>query len=243
MTRRHGLIALALVALLAGPVGAQYGWFSLDGGLIARLSSTTTAATIRQDGSGAVLDLYAGATRVWRVTSTGITSAIAGLFPDGTAALPSVAQSSDPDNGLWFGANVVNVSTAGVQRLQVTATGQILALTPTGGVGYGTGAGGAVTQATDKATGVTLDKVTGNITMNAASLAADTTVSFTLTNAAIAAEDVVVVSHHSAGTAGAYTLTAQAAAGSAVISVRNITGAALGEAIVIKFAVIKAATS
>ena len=109
--------------------------------------------------------------------------------------------------------------------------------------GYITGEGGTVTQATSKATGVTLDKKCGQITMNAASLAADTTVSFTLTNSTIAATDLLVLNHGSGGTAGAYLLNAQAAAGSASINVRNVTAGALGEAIVIGFAVVKAVTA
>ena len=106
--------------------------------------------------------------------------------------------------------------------------------------GYITGEGGAVTQATSKSTGVTLNKKCGQVTMNAAALAADTTVSFTLTNSTIAATDVLVLNHVSGGTAGSYLLNAQAAAGSASINVRNITGGSLSEAIVIGFAVIKA---
>ena len=109
--------------------------------------------------------------------------------------------------------------------------------------GYITGEGGTVTQATSKATGVTLNKKCGQITMHNASLAADTTVSFTLTNSTIAATDLLVLNHVSGGTAGAYLLNAQAAAGSASINVRNITAGALGEAIVIGFAVIKAVTA
>lgn len=110
----------------------------------------------------------------------------------------------------------------------------------TAGIGYATGAGGTVTQATDKATGVTLNTVTGEITMNAAALAGDTTVTFTLTNSAIATTDLVIITHDSAGTAGSYTVTAQGAAGSAAISVRNITTGSLSEAIVLKFVVFKA---
>ena len=37
---------------------------------------------------------------------------------------------------------------------------------PTGGIGYATGAGGTVMQATNKATGVTLNTVSGQITTN-----------------------------------------------------------------------------
>lgn len=112
-----------------------------------------------------------------------------------------------------------------------------------GSLGYPSGAGGTVTQATSKATGVTLNTVTGEITVNAAALAADTSVSFTVTNSAIAAGDMVLVQHVSGGTVGSYTVTAVAAAGSASVTVRNITGGALAEAIVVKFVVFKAATS
>ena len=53
--------------------------------------------------------------------------------------------------------------------------------------------GGAVTQATSKSTGVTLNKPCGAITMHNASLAGDAEVSFTVTNSEVAATDVVLV--------------------------------------------------
>lgn len=112
-------------------------------------------------------------------------------------------------------------------------------LVVTGVLGYTTGAGGTVTQATNKSTGVTLSKSSGAITMNNASLAAATIVSFTLTNTLIAATDVLVLNHISGGTVGSYTLNAQCAAGSATINVRNNTAGSLGEAVVIQFALIK----
>jgi hypothetical protein len=109
--------------------------------------------------------------------------------------------------------------------------------------GYGTGAGGTVTQASNKSTGVTLDTRCGQITMNAAELAANTAVSFTLTNSSIAATDLIVVNHVATGTTGAYMLGARAAAGSATITVRNVTSGALSEALVLGFAIIKASTT
>ena len=109
--------------------------------------------------------------------------------------------------------------------------------------GYITGEGGTVTQATSKSTAVTLSKKCGQITMHNASLAAATTVSFTLTNTTIVATDLLVLNHVSGGTAGSYLLNAQAGAGSASINVRNITAGSLGEAIVIGFAVVKAVTA
>jgi hypothetical protein len=107
-------------------------------------------------------------------------------------------------------------------------------------VGYSTGTGGTVTQATDKSTGVTLNKRCGQITMNNAALAAAAEVSFTLTNSTIAATDVVLVSIASGATAGAYSIQCDAtAAGSCRISVGNRNAGSLGEAIVLNFVVIK----
>lgn len=125
------------------------------------------------------------------------------------------------------------------------ATGTSLALTGNltssgGSIGYATGNGGTVTQATSKSTGVTLNKLTGDITLNAAALAAATIVSFTLTNSTIAATDVIILQHQTTGTFGAYTLNGRTAAGSAVITIRNNTAGSLGEAIVIKYLVVKA---
>lgn len=136
---------------------------------------------------------------------------------------------------------LAGTSTGGITlTTAVTAASSVLSTSATAGIGYGTGAGGTVTQATSKATGVTLSKVCGTIVMNAASLAADTTVAFTLTNTAIAANDVVVVVHDLTGTLGAYSFAVTPAAGSALISVHNNTPAALAEAIQLRFAVIKA---
>jgi hypothetical protein len=112
---------------------------------------------------------------------------------------------------------------------------------PAGATGSQAGAGGVITQATSKATAVTLNKFSGEITMNAAALAAGAIVSFTLTNSTIAATDVLVMNHVTTGTRGAYGFNAQCAAGSATIYVRNNSAASLSEAIVIRFAVVKAA--
>lgn len=130
----------------------------------------------------------------------------------------------------------------GQQGIQGTA-GVDGVRTATTAFGYATGAGGTVTQATSKSTGVTLSKLTGQITMNAAALAAGAVVSFVLTNTTIAATDIVVTNHAGAGTLGPYLINARAASGSATIAVRNTSAASLSEAIVIGFAVIKAVTA
>ena len=120
----------------------------------------------------------------------------------------------------------------------LAVTGLLTTSSPTANFGYATGAGGAVTQATNKSTGVTLSKNTGAITMNNASLAGAATVSFTLTNTTIGANDVVLVSVQSGASTGLYTAAVTATgAGSCQISVTNI-GSTASEAVVINFAVI-----
>lgn len=109
-------------------------------------------------------------------------------------------------------------------------------------IGYAAAAQGTVTQATNKGTGVTLNKSAGKITMNAASLAGGAAVTFTLTNSSISANDVVIVNVSGGGTAGAYwPYVSSMTAGSAVIGLWNSTGGALAEAVVLNFAIIHGA--
>jgi hypothetical protein len=107
-------------------------------------------------------------------------------------------------------------------------------------LGYTAAAQTAVTQATSKSTGVTANTSAGQITMNNASLAATTNVTFTLTNSLLSAKDVVIVNVASANaTAGAYNCwISSMLAGSATITLRNITAGSLSEAVVINFAII-----
>jgi hypothetical protein len=65
-------------------------------------------------------------------------------------------------------------------------------------------------------------------------------VQFTLTNNCIAATDLVVVNLKSGFTAGSYFVSLDGvSAGSCIISLRNYSGGALSEAVVLSFAVIK----
>jgi hypothetical protein len=116
--------------------------------------------------------------------------------------------------------------------------------TATTAFGYSTGAGGTVTQSGNKSTAVTLNKLTGEITMASAQLAAGAIVTFVLNNSQVAAGDQIVTSHHSGGTVGPYLLNGRVTGnGAASIAVRNTGASALSEAIVIKFSVIKAANA
>lgn len=109
-------------------------------------------------------------------------------------------------------------------------------------IGYTAAARGAVTQATDKSTAVTLNRSAGTVTMNAATLNATTSVSFTLNNSKISANDAVILSIvGGTATPGSYTLWVTGlAAGSATITLRNITGGNLSEAVVFNFVIVHA---
>jgi len=114
-------------------------------------------------------------------------------------------------------------------------------------IGYSAAAQGTVTQLTDKSTGVTLNKSAGRITMNNAALAGATAVSFILTNSTISANDTMIVnigSNTTGSAAGAYTTyVSYLAAGSALITLRNLTAAtSYSEAVVINFAIIHGAS-
>ena len=123
------------------------------------------------------------------------------------------------------------------------ATGTSLAATGavtssgTAGVGYATGAGGTVTQATSRTTGVTLDKTTGAITMFSAA-GTTTAATFTVTNSTVAATDVIILNQKS-GTDLYDLMVTAVAAGSFNLTFRT-TGGTTTETPVFNFAVIKA---
>lgn len=111
----------------------------------------------------------------------------------------------------------------------------------------GTATGATVTQATNRTTGVTISKTCGQITTNTASLAAEATAVFTVTNTLVAATDVIILNQQSGSNGGGTVVEVVAvAAGSFNIAVQNnnvAAGTAETGAIVINFAVIKAVAS
>ena len=120
----------------------------------------------------------------------------------------------------------------------------------TGGVGYSTGAGGAVTQITSRATGVTMVPnpcLSGLITTDPTSLAAEAHADMVVTNSAVAIGDVVVVSIRS-GAVGAGTSVSVSAVTAGTFTIRtsnnNVTaGTAETGALLINFAIIKAVSA
>lgn len=120
--------------------------------------------------------------------------------------------------------------------INLSSTGSAL-VNGSGGIGYGTGSGGAVAQLVSRTTGVTLNKTNGTITLfSAAGLT--TWQSFTVTNSTVAATDNVRVCQQSGTDLYQIHVTA-VAAGSFRVSFAT-TGGVTVEAPVFNFAVIKA---
>lgn len=189
------------------------------------IANTTGTLAVARGGTG-ITSFGAGvATFLGTPSSANLRAALTDETGTGSAVFANTPTLITPILGVASGTSL---NTSGNQTIAGT-----------GKQGYATGSGGAVVQSSSKATGVTLDKSNGQITMDAASLSAATVVSFTLTNSIIEAGDIIVINHISGGTLGAYIFNASTAAGSASINVSNWTSGALAEAIVIRFAVIK----
>lgn len=190
---------------------------------------------------------YADVNDVFCIVQSGITKQLTNnlLFTSVTLTTPTLVNATlgTPTSGdlsnCTGSPTLVAPALGAATATSIASTGNVL-ISATGKTGYTTGSGGVVTQATNKATAVTLNKTNGQITLNNAALAADTTVAFALNNSLIEANDVLVLNHISGGTLGSYLLNASSSAGLANIYVRNITAASLSEAIVISYVVIKA---
>lgn len=150
----------------------------------------------------------------------------------GTVTLPASTSLTTPVIGVATGTSLA-------------VTGLITSSSATAGIGYATGSGGAVTQATSRTTGVTLNKTSGAITTNNTSLAAGAEAEFTVTDSSVAVGDVVVVAARSGQTAGtSFPYVSGVAAGSFKITLSNLhaTTADTG-AMIINFVVIKAVSA
>lgn len=207
------------------------------------VSGTTGAAQITADPTGYV------SLRAEAVKATGAPVAVTEiaraqnaqfLLVSGSAAAPAYSWLSDTDTGFYrSGADNIDVATGGVAALKINAAQTVVAV-GTGGLGYGAGSGGTVTQATSRTTGVTINKPTGAITMFSAAGSA-TAATFTVTNSKVDATDTVVISQKS-GTNLYVTAVTAVAAGSFNVTFYT-TGGTATDAPVFNFAVIKGATA
>jgi len=144
-------------------------------------------------------------------------------------------------SGVTMTGSFTGVTTIEVDELQVSQS-----------FGYaGAGTGGTVTQLTSRTTGVTLDKICGDITLVSASVSGLSSERFTLTNSTIGATDIVQVCLVGGAVAGTGPTTStydvgvlRVAAGACDIVVHNTNNSAsTTEPLVIRFMVIKGVTA
>jgi hypothetical protein len=211
---------------------------------------------------GATLDVVAGLIR--RYTATASASAAEGLRlemsgnnaagrgyylsfygPNGsstsreTARIGGLVNASANTGGYLSFETVSGATGTNAEQMRITSAGNVIVI-GAGGLGYGTGSGGTVTQGTSRTTGVTLNKTNGAITMFSAagSVVAAT---FTVTNSTVAATDTIILNQKS-GTNLYVLLVTAVAAGSFNVTFYT-TGGVATDAPVINFSVIKAVTA
>jgi len=240
------------IEFLTSTFGSGYGFkiASVDSSGVSltfatRQNSATWSEVMRLDNAGNVgIGTSSGSARLnvnggtstsqirWEVNNAAFVNEVS----TNAAVSAYVYKSTDASYHVWkvSSTTVATIDTNG--SLLVTGAG-------TGSLGYGTGSGGTVTQATSKSTSVTLNKPTGKITTTADALASNTTVAFTFNNSLIAATDNVVFTFAD-GNGYQYLVWAyNMLAGSCTVALRNITAGSLSQALPINFAIIKGATS
>jgi hypothetical protein len=172
--------------------------------------------------SGIVLDTA----KNWTLTAKDFTMGNLGLggFSMTGAALSNISLWMDT-SGWTFDGNVLLGGISGKNQL-----------------GFTSGAGGTVTQATSKSTGVTLNKPCGTINTAGDALTANTSVGFWFNNTCIGVNDVMMASVQGA-IASKYEIKCSGNGGSGANSIgvyiKNTTGGSLSEVLVINFVVIK----
>ena len=241
---------------------------STQGGTITVNNNTTINGSITMSGSGKIFSAdFTTATVANRAyfksnVLNGQTSLIAVPNGSSTDAKIGVVNNSTPTNSsrIYIGTNAgtdvqlvsdtfgsgsylpISMFTNGQKQVQLTTTGDLLVVN-TGGIGYGTGSGGSITQLTSRTTGVTLSKTNGSITLFSAMATLGTFTSFTVTNSTVAATDTVIVNMKS-GSADSYIVTVSAVAtGSFKVQIYNVVDVITSEAPVLNFSVIKAVTA
>jgi hypothetical protein len=200
----------------------------------------TPSALVGTNITGTAAGLTAGnvttnANLTGAVTSVGNATSL-GSF---TSANLAAALTDETGKGANVFANTPTLVTPNIGAAtgtSLTATG-VIASTGTAGVGYATGAGGAVTQGTSRTTGVTINKTSGAITLFSAAGSA-TAATFTVTNSTVAATDVIILNQKS-GT-DLYDLKVTAVSAGSFNITFNTTGGTTTEQPVFNFAVIKA---
>ena len=185
-------------------------------------------------------NLGLGVTPSYKFDVASSSDAIAGNFRGRSADGISVLRFADNAN---TETARIDVRTTGL-RLTAAGTNPVTVNSP-GGLGYGTGAGGTVTQLTSKSTPVTLNTPTGRVTTFNDSLAAGAQIGFSINNSLVALTDTVVLTF--AGTLASvnanYSVRCAVGTGTIFVTLKNESAGALLESVPINFAIIKGVTA
>jgi hypothetical protein len=222
----------------APTVNATYLQYTTAGGFVWSAVSGATGGTVTSvSGTGTVN----GLTLTGTITTSGSLTLGGTLSLTTAPAIGSVSASTGAFTTLSASSTVSGTGFSNYLASPPAIGSTAAAAVSTTQLNYsGAGTGGTVTQLISRSQGVSLNTITGTITLFAATLAAGNVNSFTLTNSKIAATDHVIITHSSGGTGGVYSCTAFPSAGTAVIYVTNIsTSTTSSEAPVFKFTVIK----
>ena len=190
--------------------------------------------------SGTASDVLSASVGLAPVLNADINAVVVGYTSNGPRILiQNYALNDDTADAINYVGAVHRFYPTNNAAVTISSTG-LTVINTTGGLGYGTGSGGTVTQGTSRTTGVTLSKSNGAITMFSAAGSA-TAATFTVTNTLVAATDTIILNQKS-GTNLYVLLVTAVAAGSFNITFYT-TGGTATDAPVINFALIKAVTA
>lgn len=149
----------------------------------------------------------------------------------------------DTIGGSYAGSISNYISGVIKSQLLFDSAGNILSILPNGGLGYGTGSGGAVTQLTSKGTAVTLNKPTGQIAVNSSALAGGASVYFDINNSLVTTNDNVLVTLITAYNSSYRVEVAYIYNGRITLRLTNVTAGSLSESPLINVVIVKGANS
>ena len=192
-------------------------------------------------------------------TATALQTArnIGGVSFDGTAniSLPGVDSTGNQDTSgnaatataLQTARNIAGVSFDGTANISLSSTNlndsaDLVRTDQATKFGYATG-GTATQVSTDKTGTVTINALTGTVTMDNSALGANGVIQHVLSNSTVSAGDMIICTPTSGGSRSAYNIVGFCSNGSANIEVRNVSNGTLSEAIKYQFMVLKSPTS
>ena len=174
------------------------------------------------------LTMYSASGNLFSRSQSGTSALLTGVYSDGTTCVNSL------------GNYPLILLTNNAERMMIDTAGNVLLKSGTGGLGYGTGSGGTVTQLTSKSTSVTLNKPSGQIITSNSVLPGSSAVAFTFNNTLIANGDTVKIACNSVNYR---VFESTIGNGNCTVVIENRLDYSLSEALVLNFTVIKGAYS